>query len=117
MSARGGVCARMQHQAHPLGVQGRARQKPKETRGDNHRQATGIHAQTLWVCGEGQKERKKGRKGKKKEEEKENKAPYLRVPDDVEECDDVGPVLEVLQDFDLSLDLLLLDRLQDLDHL
>ena len=39
----------------------------------------------------------------------------LRVADDVEELDDVGTAAHVLEDLDLALDLLLLDRLEDLD--
>jgi hypothetical protein len=37
------------------------------------------------------------------------------VADDVKECDNVGPSGEILKDFDLPLDFLLLDRLEDLD--
>lgn len=40
---------------------------------------------------------------------------YLAVTDDVEQGDDVGASGEVLQNLDLSLDLLLLDGLEDLD--
>jgi hypothetical protein len=40
---------------------------------------------------------------------------YLRVPHDVEQCDNVWPTRQVLEDLDLTLYLLLLDRLQDLD--
>ena len=39
----------------------------------------------------------------------------LRVADDVEQGDDVGPAGEVLQNLDLALYLLLLDGLEDLD--
>ena len=39
-----------------------------------------------------------------------------RVAHAVEQRDDVGPPAQVLQDLDLALDLLLLDRLEDLDH-
>ena len=37
------------------------------------------------------------------------------IPDDVQELDDVGATTQYLQNFDLSLDLLLLDRFEDLD--
>lgn len=40
---------------------------------------------------------------------------YLGVPDDVEKCDNVGSAGKILEDLDLTLDLLLLDRLEDLD--
>jgi hypothetical protein len=40
---------------------------------------------------------------------------YLRVPNDVEEGDDVWAACEVHEDLDLSLDLLLLHRLEHLD--
>lgn len=39
----------------------------------------------------------------------------LRIPDHIEQGDDVGPAGQVLQDLDLALDLLLLDRLEHLD--
>ena len=41
---------------------------------------------------------------------------YLAVSDNVEQCDDVWSPREVLEDLDLSLDLLLLDRLKNLDN-
>lgn len=40
---------------------------------------------------------------------------YLIVANDVEQSDDVRTAAEVLQDLDLALYLLLLDRLQNLD--
>jgi hypothetical protein len=40
---------------------------------------------------------------------------YLRIANDVEEGDDVGAAAQVLEDFDLTLDLLLLNGLEDLD--
>ena len=39
----------------------------------------------------------------------------LRIPHDVEQADDVRSAGQVLQDLDLTLDLLLLDRLQYFD--
>jgi hypothetical protein len=39
----------------------------------------------------------------------------LRIPDNVEQGDNVGPAGQVLQDLDLALYLLLLDGLEDLD--
>ena len=39
----------------------------------------------------------------------------LRVSDDIEKLNDVGAAAHVLEDLDFSLDLLLLDRLEDLD--
>lgn len=42
-------------------------------------------------------------------------AAYLRVSNDIKQGDDVGATGQVLKNLDLSLDLLLLDRLQDLD--
>lgn len=42
--------------------------------------------------------------------------PYLTISDHIQKCDNVGPTAQVLQDFDLTLDLLLLDRFQDLDN-
>ena len=39
----------------------------------------------------------------------------LRVSNNVEESNDIGSARQVLQDLDLSLDLLLLDRLENLD--
>mmetsp|Transcript_51395 Transcript_51395/g.111835 ORF Transcript_51395/g.111835 Transcript_51395/m.111835 type:complete len:285 (-) Transcript_51395:240-1094(-) len=39
----------------------------------------------------------------------------LRVPDDIEQLDDVGPARQIHQDLDLALDLLLLDGFEDLD--
>ena len=39
----------------------------------------------------------------------------LTVPDHIQQSDHVGTACQVLQDFDFSLDLLLLDRLEDLD--
>jgi len=47
--------------------------------------------------------------------EDERRRLALRVADDVEEGDDIGAAGEVLQDLDLSLDLLLLDGLENLD--
>ncbi len=41
---------------------------------------------------------------------------YLRVSDYVEQGNDVGTTCKVLEDLDLALDLLLLDRLEDLDN-
>lgn len=40
---------------------------------------------------------------------------YLTVPDDIEQCDNVWSSRQVLEDLDLSLDLLLLDWLENLD--
>lgn len=40
----------------------------------------------------------------------------LRVAHDIEEGDNIGPTGEVLQNLDLSLDLLLLNWLEDLDN-
>jgi hypothetical protein len=40
---------------------------------------------------------------------------YLRISDDIEELNDVRSTREVLQDLDLSLDLLLLDWFQYFD--
>ena len=40
---------------------------------------------------------------------------YLGISNNIEESNDVGPPCEVLKNLDLSLNLLLLDRLQDLD--
>lgn len=40
---------------------------------------------------------------------------HLRVADDVQQRHNVGTSCQILEDLDLSLDLLLLDRLEDLD--
>lgn len=40
---------------------------------------------------------------------------YLAVPNDVQQCHDVGATREVLEDLDFALNLLLLDGLQNLD--
>lgn len=40
---------------------------------------------------------------------------YLRITDNIKQGDDIGTACEVLEDLDLSLDLLFLDRLQHLD--
>ncbi len=40
---------------------------------------------------------------------------YLRITNNVEQRDDVGAAGKILENFYLSLNLLLLDRLQDLD--
>jgi len=37
------------------------------------------------------------------------------IPRDIQQLDDVGPTAEILQDLDLTADLLLLDGLEDLD--
>jgi hypothetical protein len=42
--------------------------------------------------------------------------PYLRVADHIQERNDIGPASQILQDLDFSLDLLLLDGLEDLDY-
>lgn len=42
-------------------------------------------------------------------------ATNLRIPDDIEQCNNVGAAGEVLEDLDFSLDLLLLHRLQNLN--
>jgi len=42
-------------------------------------------------------------------------ATYLRVSDNIQQPDDVRPTRQVLQNLDLSLDLLLLDRLEHFD--
>lgn len=42
-------------------------------------------------------------------------AAYLIVSDDVQEGNNIGTTRKVLEDFDFSLDLLLLNWLQDLD--
>lgn len=39
----------------------------------------------------------------------------LAIPHNVQQCDHIGPSTEILQDLDLPLNLLLLDRLQHLD--
>lgn len=44
------------------------------------------------------------------------KRTHLRVPDHVEQRDNIGPTRKVLENFDFSLDLLLLNGLQHLDH-
>ena len=41
--------------------------------------------------------------------------PYLTVPDHIKQCNNIRPPTQVLQDFDLSFYLLLLDRLEHLD--
>lgn len=41
---------------------------------------------------------------------------YLAVADDVEKGNDIGPTRKVLQDLDLTLDFLLLNWLENLDH-
>ena len=41
--------------------------------------------------------------------------PYLTVSDHIQERDNVWSTTQVLQDLNLTLDLLLLDRLQNLD--
>ena len=41
---------------------------------------------------------------------------YLAVSDHIQQGNDVRPSGKVLQDLDLPLDLLLLDRFQDLDN-
>ena len=46
---------------------------------------------------------------------KEPMETHLRVPNNVEEGNNVGTTGEVLEDLDLALDLLLLDGLEDLD--
>lgn len=43
------------------------------------------------------------------------KQAYLGIANDVEQSDDVGTASQVLENLDLSLDLLLLDGLEDLD--
>ncbi len=40
---------------------------------------------------------------------------YLRIPNDIEQRDDVGAASKILKDLDFSLNLLLLNGLQDLD--
>lgn len=40
---------------------------------------------------------------------------HLRIPDNVVQADNVGSARKVLKDLDLALDLLFLDRLEDLD--
>lgn len=45
-----------------------------------------------------------------------NKDAHLTIPDNVKQSNDVGSARQILQNFDLSLDLLLLNRLQDLDN-
>lgn len=45
-----------------------------------------------------------------------NESAHLTIPDNVEQGDDVGAAGQILQNLDLSLDLLLLHRLQDLDN-
>lgn len=45
-----------------------------------------------------------------------NESAYLTIPDNVEQGNDVGAARQILQNLDLSLDLLLLHRLQDLDN-
>ncbi|RUS13651.1 hypothetical protein BC938DRAFT_477744 [Jimgerdemannia flammicorona] len=42
--------------------------------------------------------------------------PYLRIPDNIQQADNVWPSCEILQYFNLALDLLLLDGLEDLDN-
>jgi hypothetical protein len=44
-----------------------------------------------------------------------SQATHLRVPHDIQQVDDVLPPWQVLQDLDLTLDLLLLDGLENLD--
>lgn len=39
----------------------------------------------------------------------------LAIPDHIQQGDDIGPSSEILEDFDLTLDLLLLDWLQHLN--
>ncbi len=39
----------------------------------------------------------------------------MLIADNIQQLDDVGAAVEVLQNFDLASDLLLLDGLQDLD--
>ena len=45
----------------------------------------------------------------------ERSAAYLRIPDDIQQRDNVRSTRNVLQDLDFSLDLLLLYRLEDFD--
>ena len=45
-----------------------------------------------------------------------NESAHLTIPDNVEQGNDVGAAGQILQNLDLSLDLLLLHRLQDLDN-
>lgn len=40
---------------------------------------------------------------------------HLRITNDIEQLDDVGPAAQIAQDFQLALDFFLLDRFQDLD--
>lgn len=40
---------------------------------------------------------------------------HLRITDDIEQLDDVGPAAQVAEHFQLALDFLLLDRFQDFD--
>lgn len=47
--------------------------------------------------------------------EDERRGLALRVPNNVQERNNVGPSRQVLEDLDFALDLLLLDRLEDLD--
>ena len=46
---------------------------------------------------------------------RDNSSSYLRIPNYIEESNDIRPTGQVLQDLDFSLDLLLLDGLQNLD--
>jgi hypothetical protein len=73
--------------------------------------------------GEGKAGKGEGKNGKGPRSERAISSPgtrvqgstYLRVPNDVEEGDDVWAACEVHEDLDLSLDLLLLHRLEHLD--
>lgn len=47
--------------------------------------------------------------------EDERRGFALRIPDDVEERNDIGPASQVLENLNFALDLLLLDGLEDLD--
>jgi len=48
-------------------------------------------------------------------EEGRGEKPYLRIPNHIQESNDIGTAGEILKDLDFALDLLFLDRLQHLD--
>jgi len=79
-----------------------------------------------WIKKEEEKEEEKKRRKKKKKKNWELKSwetgsnsgerwPHLLVSDDVKQLDDVHTSVQVLEDFDLPLNLLLLHGLEDLD--
>jgi hypothetical protein len=48
-------------------------------------------------------------------EEGRGEKPYLRIPNHIQESNDIGTAGEILKDLDFALDLLFLDRFQHLD--